>query len=139
MQEVPDAVLATTSLDSLVARFSQRDISALPVVEARGQYVGVVSAADVDAALRDSAGDFTAGDLADMPSTLSPDASLDSALTQFVQQNTSALPVEDKAASTIVGWLTHRDILVAYEAHTRATGSNSGRNLSAALKPEFGR
>ncbi len=139
MQLVPEALLASTSLDEMIHRFSQRDVIALPVIDARGHFRGIVNAEAVDSALREEAGDVTAGDLADVPATLLPDAPLDSALTQFVQQDTSALPVVDKATSTIVGWLTHRDILVAYETHTHAAASNSGTKPPAALKREFGR
>ena len=116
MRSVPEPLAATSALDDIVGRFAQRDVSALPVVDARGEYRGVVTAEALEAALRDDASDITAADLAERPPAVSPDASLATALSQFVQQDGSALAVMYPGGSSILGWLTHRDVLVAYQA-----------------------
>ena len=116
MQPLPRPVAATSPLNEIIDRFARRDISALPVVDARGAYRGVVSARQVEAAMRDNAIDVTAADLAEMPSTLTPSTDLEHALQQLIQQERSGLPVIDERTHSIVGWLAHRDLLLAYNA-----------------------
>jgi CIC family chloride channel protein len=116
MQPVPTPLLATASLDDMVGRFARRDVAALPVVDAAGGYRGVVTAEDVETALSEATVDVTAGDLATLASGVSTDAPLDTALSRFVQQSTAALPVLKPGGSTLLGWLTQRDILVAYQS-----------------------
>ena len=101
-------------MNEIVNRFAQRDVAAVPVVDADGTYRGVVTAGEVEGAMRDNALDVTAGDLADMPRTVSPDMTLEAALSQLVQQSRSTLIVMAPSTTTLLGWLTHRDILVAY-------------------------
>ena len=114
MQPVPEPLAADASLNEIVNRFAQRDVAAVPVVDADGSYRGVVTAGEVEGAMRDNALDVTAGDLADMPAPVSPDMTLEAALSQLVQQSRSALIVMAPSTTTLLGWLTHRDILVAY-------------------------
>ena len=114
MQPVPEPLAADASLNEIVNRFAQRDVAAVPVVDADGSYRGVVTAGEVEGAMRDNALDVTAGDLADMPAPVSPDMTLEAALSQLVQQSRSTLIVMAPSTTTLLGWLTHRDILVAY-------------------------
>ncbi|HEY6470433.1 MAG TPA: chloride channel protein, partial [Candidatus Dormibacteraeota bacterium] len=116
MQPLPKPLDAATPLDEMVGRFARRDVAALPVVDADGDYRGVVTAEDVETALGEGTADVTAGGLATRASGIASDAPLDTALTRFVQQGTAALPVLEPDGSTLVGWLTQRDILVAYHA-----------------------
>ena len=72
-----------------------------------------------------------------MASAVAPDAPLDTALSRFVQQGTSALPVMEPGGSTVLGWLTHRDILVAYQrASSQAEPTRAARNLGGATGSE---
>ena len=114
MQPVPVPLAADAALNEIVNRFAQRDVAAVPVVDPDGSYRGVVTAGEVEGAMRDNALDVTAGDLADMPAPVSPDMTLEEALSQLVQQGRSALIVMAPSTTTLLGWLTHRDILVAY-------------------------
>jgi CIC family chloride channel protein len=116
MQPVPTPLLATASLDDMVGRFARRDVAALPVVDVDGCYRGVVTAEDVETALGEAMLDVRAGDLATLASGVPTDAPLDTALSSLVQQGTAALPVLEPRGSTLLGWLTQRDILVAYHA-----------------------
>jgi CIC family chloride channel protein len=120
MQPVPAPLSSETSLDSLVRRFSSGAVNALPVVDAEGAYRGMVTAREVEAAIGDSTPGVTAGDLAFLPASVSPDATLEGALSQLVQQDQLTLPVLMPGTTTMLGWLTHRDILVAYNARLRA-------------------
>ncbi len=115
MQPAPEPLLATMPLDDMVRRFTRRDVSALPVVDVDGCYCGLVTADEVDAALASDPVGVTAGDIANLAGTVAPDAPLDAVLSRFVQQGTSALPVMEPGGSSLVGWLTHRDILVTYQ------------------------
>jgi CBS domain-containing protein len=120
MQPVPAPLSSDTSLDDLVKRFSSGAVNALPVVDATGAYRGMVTEREVEAAIGDSTPDVTAGDLAFLPASVSPDATLEGALSQLVQQDQSTLPVLMPGTTTVLGWLTHRDILLAYNARLGA-------------------
>lgn len=132
MQPVPTPILTTTALDDMVGRFARRDVAALPVVDIDGGYRGVVTAEDVETALREATVDVTAGDLATLASGVSVDAPLDTALSTFAQHGSSALPVLESGGSTLVGWLTQRDILVAYHSRldTRPAGTPVTKRVS---------
>ena len=138
MQPVPQPLLASTPLDDMVSRFARRDVSALPVVDAHGAYRGVVTAEDVETALGGDTVDVTASALATLASGVPSDAPLDAALSRFVQQGIAALPVMEPDGSTLLGWLTQRDILVAYHARTGATVPAAPPN-DAAGSEELGR
>jgi CBS domain-containing protein len=95
-----------------------------------------VTAGGLETALGNDTFDITAGDLAHQATAVAPDAPLDSALSQFVQQSTSALPVMDPGGSTILGWLTHRDILVAYQKRVESGRADTRRSESSAVMPD---
>lgn len=116
MQPLPEPIAATSQLNEVIDRFARRDVSALPVVDARGAYRGVVTARQVESAMRDNAIDVTAADLAELPAALAPGIDLEHALQQLIQEERSALPVIDDRSHSMVGWLTHRDLLIAYNA-----------------------
>ncbi len=136
MQPVPEPLLVTTPMDDLVGRFARRDVAALPVVDVDGGYRGVVTAGELETALGNDTFDITAGDLAHLATAVAPDAPLDTTLSQFVQQGTSALPVMDPGGSTILGWLTHRDILAAYQTRVESDRADTRSSQSSAVKPE---
>ena len=116
MQPLPEPIAARSPLNEIIDRFARRDISALPVIDPRGTYRGIVTARQVEAAMRDNALDVTAADLAEMPAALGLGTDLEHALQQLIQQERSALPVIDDHTTSMVGWLTHRDLLMAYNA-----------------------
>ncbi|HUZ69265.1 MAG TPA: chloride channel protein, partial [Candidatus Saccharimonadales bacterium] len=130
MQPIPQPLASDTPLNDVISRFARRDVSALPVVDAEGTYRGVVTAKEVERAMRDNALDATAGDLADMPSAVSPDATLERALSQLVQQDRSTLPVVAPGSTIVLGWLTHRDILTAYNTRLESSVATAGRSAS---------
>ena len=139
MQPVPDPLAVDAPLNEIVDRFAQRDVEAVPVVDADGSYRGVVTAAEVEAAMRDNALDVTAGDLADMPAPVSPEVTLEAALSQLVQQSRSTLIVIAPDTTELLGWLTHRDILLAYNRRIETSVEAAGTVTAAPRSPQPGR
>ena len=117
MQQVPKAITATTPLRDVVTRFAEEGTTDLPVVDAAGRYCGVVTAVALETALRNDTLDMASVDVAEMPPTVTSEATLEAALSQLVHQDIAAIPVIDPDGPTIMGWLTHRDILIAYANH----------------------
>jgi CIC family chloride channel protein len=117
MQPAPQPLSSATRLQEIVDRFAQRDVAALPVIDAQGRYCGIVTANEVERAMREDTFDVTAEGLAEVPAAVSPDTTLERASAQLVRQDTAALPVIDPGSTIVLGWLTHRDILMAYSTH----------------------
>jgi chloride channel protein, CIC family len=75
----------------------------------------------VERMLRDRDHDDTAGDVArDLP-TLRAGQTLHDALGALLASETSGVPVLDDDGRTVIGWLTHADVLDLYRA--RAAGA----------------
>ena len=121
MRPIPPGVPQNFPLNTLIERFDRDDVEALPVVDESGAYRGMVTAHDVENAVRDNALDTVAGDLAQSTPTLYPTQSLERALGLLVRDERHGLPVLAKDNQSIVGWLTHRDVLRAYNARLEAS------------------
>jgi CIC family chloride channel protein len=134
MQPMPEPLSSESPLNDIIHRFAQRDVSALPVIDGDGTYRGIVTARQVEASMRDNAIDVTAADLAEMPTSVAPDTDLEHALRQLIQQERSALPVLDANSHTVAGWLTHRDLLVAYNAQLERSVARA-RSMGAPSRP----
>jgi len=100
------------------------------VIDADGRYRGVISTRQLERALTDTWRDAVAGDLAEQPPTASLDQSLTEALPLLLHGGTSGLPVLGPDAGTIVGWLTHRDVLRAYQERQHLSARRNGAGLS---------
>jgi CBS domain-containing protein len=122
MDPVPAAIPTETPVSEIVARLSGTELDALPVVDGVGRYRGVISTRQLERALADSRPDATAGDLAEQPPTASLDQSLADALPLLLHGEISGLPVLAHDETTVVGWLTHRDVLRAYQARQNVSG-----------------
>jgi CIC family chloride channel protein len=116
MRSVPISVPQGLPLNELIERFAMDNVEALPVVDERGAYRGTVTSQEVEKAVRDNALDTTAGDLALRIPTLSPTQNLERALGLLVHDERHGLPVLTPDNQSIAGWLTHRDVLRAYNA-----------------------
>jgi hypothetical protein len=118
MRPLPQPLAPDTLLAALAERFTaQPDYDALPVVGPDGTLHGVVSAREVEQA---AAGDATAATAADLAQTVRPLAAsqpLDRAMAELVHHDGGGLPVVETAGGQVTGWLSHRDVLVAY-THT---------------------
>jgi CIC family chloride channel protein len=93
---------------------------ALPVVDASGRYVGVVTAQAIAEALAEQpeAGPAAVGQLAEQPAPVTTDQSLAQALHALLSAAGTGVPVFDAAHGRPVGWLSHQSALRA--VHTPA-------------------
>ena len=115
MQPVPLALPLDLPLRAAVERFTDGQ-DAFPVVDAEGAYRGTITARTIDAALPEGSVDLPVGDLAQVVPTVTVDQTLAQALEHLVRGDMSGLPVLGSDGRTVVGWLTHRDVLRAYHA-----------------------
>jgi CIC family chloride channel protein len=113
MQPLPPAVPATTSLNEVIARLGAAPTDGLPVADPDGAYRGTISSQQVEEAMRENALDASAGDLAQDLPALEARQSLEQALTALLRAR-SGLPVVSGDGGQPVGWLTHLDVLRAY-------------------------
>jgi chloride channel protein, CIC family len=120
MQDVPPSLEETAPLSEVIERLSDGHADGLPVVDANGVYRGSVSSHQVEQEIRVSALDATAGSLALEGAVLRPNQPLEQALSSLLREH-SGLPVVDVETGTLVGWLTHLDLLRAYGRRLEAT------------------
>jgi CIC family chloride channel protein len=110
----PDA-----TVDDVIQAASESRHGVIPVVEADGALVGMVTHHSLRAAIiarGDLARLFLAEDLAEPVEVLRPEESLRSALAAMNTRGMDALPVVDgRAELRFLGLLTRADILIAYE------------------------
>lgn len=87
----------------------------LPVTGPDGTYHGCVTARAVaetlDEAADDGARTRTIAELAELPPTVTIDSSLTDALDQLTAAHGAGLPVLDTGGHTLVGWITHQSVL----------------------------
>jgi CIC family chloride channel protein len=127
MQPLPAALTPNAALDVIIDRFATEGRDALPVADPDGIYRGTVIARDVEDSARDNALEATAGTLARAVPTLHPDQSLEQALALLVQQDRTGLPVISTDDGRICGWLTHRDVLAAYNTRLQPGPARSAQ------------
>jgi len=113
MQALPAALEAETPLNELIARLTDAPTDGLPVVDPDGTYCGTVTSQQVEQAMRENTLDATAGELAQELPPLSTRQSLEDALGALLRAR-SGLPVVGADDGQPVGWLTHLDVLRAY-------------------------
>ncbi|MGI8753529.1 MAG: chloride channel protein [Acidimicrobiales bacterium] len=114
MVDVPDAVPMECPLNEIIARFANEGLDALPVVDTRGAYRGTITAGELERSAQDNLLDVTAGELARTTPTLRTDQTLEDALGVLVSKERSGLPVLSVNGRQVTGWITHRDVLRAY-------------------------
>jgi CIC family chloride channel protein len=114
MQPAPPALPSDLPLDQAVARLTGQGPDALPVVDPAGQYEGIVTMRAVEQALQGNENP-PAGELAREVSALKADESLEDALDTLLGGDGTGVPVLAPDGRTLVGWLTHRDVLRVYQ------------------------
>jgi chloride channel protein, CIC family len=117
MRPVPPSVPSDTPLSELAGRLAATDVDALPVVDGDGRYRGIISARALERALGEPDERAIAGDLVEQAATLTAGQSLKQTVALLVRNEASGLPVLSDDQTRVVGWLTHRDLLHAYESH----------------------
>jgi chloride channel protein, CIC family len=115
MQPVPAAIPGETNLNVVIARLGEASTDGLPITDAEGFYRGTISSQQVEEAMRENALDATAADLAQDLPALEASQTLEEALSALLRAR-SGLPVVSADDPYPVGWLTHRDVLRAYNA-----------------------
>ncbi|MGH3827084.1 MAG: CBS domain-containing protein [Pseudonocardiaceae bacterium] len=147
MQPLPPALARDVPLNAVIDRFAVEGRDALPVIDEQGAYRGAVTIRDVEDSVRENALEATAGTLARAVPTLDPGQTLEQALAVLVQQDRSGLPVVTPDNGEILGWLTHRDVLAAYntrlqrgvqQAQTAAGAAVLARPPAAPSSPPTG-
>jgi CIC family chloride channel protein len=113
MQRLPEALAEDQPLQVAIPRFAAGDEDALPVVDGSGRFRGVLTRDLIERSMRDQDMDVHVGALATRSPTVREGATLGTALTLLVREH-SGLPVLATEGETVVGWLTHRDVLAAY-------------------------
>ncbi|MEV0006918.1 chloride channel protein [Streptomyces sp. NPDC047973] len=115
MEPLPAPLRATVRLGDAAALLSLSGHGALPVVDADGAYLGVVTARAAAEALAEQpdAAPTAAGDLVEQPPRISSDEQLASALHTLVAAPGTGLPVLTPDTNLPVGWLSHRSALRA--------------------------
>jgi CIC family chloride channel protein len=115
MQPLPAALPSETPLNEVIARLGDAPTDGLPVVDDGGVYRGTLTSQQVEQAMRENALDATAGDLAQDLPPLRAGQTLEDALGALLRAR-SGLPVVSGDDAQPVGWLTHIDVLRAYNA-----------------------
>ncbi|HEY2327170.1 MAG TPA: chloride channel protein [Gaiellaceae bacterium] len=115
MQPLPLALASDTSLNEVIARLGDAPGDGLPVVDEEGAYRGTLTSQQVEQAMRENALDATAGELAQDVPALRAGQTLEDALGALLRAR-SGLPVVGGEDREPVGWLTHVDVLRAYNS-----------------------
>jgi chloride channel protein, CIC family len=134
MQPLPEALTAETSLNEVIARLAEGPADGLPVVNEHGAYRGTITSQQVEEAMRENALDATAGDLAQDIPALTSSQTLEDALGSLLRAR-SGLPVLAAAGSAPIGWLTHLDVLRAYNARLEDSLRRTAQAQAPALSP----
>lgn len=116
MRAVPPPVPSDMPVAEIVGRLAASEVGGLPVVDREGRYRGVISARDLERALAEPGTRVVAGDLAEQPATLTARQSLKQTIALLLRHEPSGLPVLSDDQTTVIGWLTHRDLLHAYQS-----------------------
>jgi CIC family chloride channel protein len=132
MQAVPSGVAQNRRLDEVITRFTEDGLEALPVIDDGGRYRGTVTAREVEQSMRDNAVDVTVGDLARELPTLEPEQSLERALGLLVRSEAAVVSSDGRS---IVGWLTHRDVLRLYNERLERSVTRAERRSRAGSGP----
>jgi CIC family chloride channel protein len=134
--ELPRPLDPDQPLRELLDRFAAERTNALPVIDASGTLLGVVSAGDVEQALANSPGDTTARTLIHETPELRVDQTLDEAVWRLGNTDDEGLPILDQDGNHVVGWLTHRQLLGAYRKRLGENDPGSGQAVrDAPLAP----
>jgi CIC family chloride channel protein len=128
MQEVPASLRQETPLNEVIERLTEGPTDGLPVVDETGAYRGTVTSQQVEQAMREDALDADAGSLAQETAVLQTSQSVEDALAALLRER-SGLPVVEPETGRLVGWLTHLDVLRAYNRRLEAGVEEAERGL----------
>ena len=134
MTPLPEPVSPDTDLVELSRRLIDERREALPVTDELGEYRGVVSSRDVEEAMSSNTLDGTAGSLLIPLAPVSATASLHEALGGLGTQSRGGVPVVRDGQ--LAGWLTHGDVLSAYQRRLQSSmGAVAARSAATSKAP----
>ena len=126
LEEMPRPIDADVPLAEVLDRFAAERTNALPVIDADGSLLGVVSAGDVELALASSPNGTNARTLVHETPALHVEQTLEDAVWRLGSTDDEGLPVLDHDGEHLVGWLTHRQLLRAYRRRLGERDASSG-------------
>jgi CIC family chloride channel protein len=112
MEPVPAPLPDGTPLERAARLLALSEHGILPVTDTEGAYRGTVTARAVAEALTDGGeASGTIGDLAEMLTPVTAQATLAGALHLLVTAQGTGLPVLDDTKTALIGWITHQTVL----------------------------
>jgi CIC family chloride channel protein len=134
MKPLPTPLRPDASLADLTTRLIDERADALPVVDDAGDYMGVVTSRQVEDAMHSNAIDASAHSLLVKVPPVTTSMTLQNALGLLVQHSRGGIPVVEEGR--LVGWLSHRDVLQAYQARLeRSIGTVAQMRKEQASRP----
>ena len=131
MTPVPQPVTESASLADVATALGDSRFGILPVLAESGDYLGVVTARGVSAALADGRHDAAAAALAtEVPTVIHDSDLLEVAAEKLARADASALPVVDED-DMVVGWLDYHALFTARPTtapHTSVAQTNGQRS-----------
>jgi chloride channel protein, CIC family len=134
MRPVPPSVPSDRPLSEIVGTLAATDVGGLPVVDREGRYRGIISARELERALAEPGTRAVAADLAEQPATLGAGQSLQQSVALLLRNQSSGLPVLSDDQTTVIGWLTHRDLLYAYQSRRTIAQRDGGVDAAEAAR-----
>ena len=114
MRPVPSTISSDTTLHETANLLGRARYGVLPIANAQGRYIGVVTARAIAEALADGQHDIDPAKLlVELPVTLREDDQLDHAIEALDGSGISAIPVLAAEGDQPVGWIDIRDTLRA--------------------------
>ncbi|HMN07267.1 MAG TPA: chloride channel protein [Gemmatimonadaceae bacterium] len=123
LDPAPATLRESTTVAQALSLLGRQPQSVLPVVDAEGRYIGVVTPMALGEAMRDApqlATTLIAADLATAVDPLTPDASLAEAATRFRATPHEAIPVVGASDGHLLGLVSRAHLLASYEQALRA-------------------
>ncbi|HEV7207821.1 MAG TPA: chloride channel protein, partial [Mycobacteriales bacterium] len=133
MHPVPRALPQEAPLEDVIEALAAEGRDALPVTDREGVYRGTVTTRDVEQSVRENALEASAGSLARAMPTLAANQTLEQALSLLIRHDHSELPVLTADGGQILGWLTHRDVLAAYNSRLQRGAAQAKARPGTAL------
>ena len=116
MGKLPRPLTPEQPLHDVLDRFTNERADALPVIDANGMLLGVITATDVEQAITNPSDGLIVKSVAHEVPDLRADQSLEDAVRALATTDQEGLPVLDSDGENVIGWLTHRRLLRAYHA-----------------------
>ncbi len=114
MEPVGPSLNDEMALLETASRLARSTHGQLPVVDADGRYLGIVTARAAADALADGEHDLVpVGDIMEQSQAVRSDCNLEKSLDALESAAGTAIPVLDQSGRLLLGWLTHQRVLKA--------------------------